>query len=32
MPQKERKKAIGACLRSERKELSVEKKVAFLIF
>ena len=29
MPQKERKKAVGACLRSERKGLHVEKKLAF---
>ena len=32
MPQKERKKAVGACLRSERKDLHVEKKVTFSHF
>ena len=29
MPQKERKKAVDACLRSERKGVHVEKKLAF---
>ena len=32
MPQKEMKKALGACLRSERKDLFVEKKLLFDYF
>ena len=32
MSQKEREKAVGACLRSERKDFYVEKKQLFLIF
>ena len=32
MTQKERKKPVDACLRSERKDLYVEKKVAFSHF
>ena len=32
IPQKDRKKTVAACLRSERKEVFVEKKLAFSRF
>ena len=32
MPQKDRKKTVAACLRSERKDVFVEKKLAFSHF
>ena len=32
MPQKDRKKTVAACLRSERKDIFIEKKLAFSHF
>lgn len=29
MPEKEKKKAVSACVRSDRKDLFVERKLAF---
>ena len=32
MPQKDKKKVIAACIRSDRKDIFVEKKLAFSHF